>query len=155
MLEDVAREERWLGVETGFDRKARAERIRSHLEHPAYGAFAAFDANKLIAQCAVHESPAHPHTVAIVIAQPYRGIGLGRTLMTQLETFAKERNVAELGLLVFAHNDRAIALYRNMGYIQREYYPGDVIRKNGAIYDTIFMTKSLTPPPADTNEPVR
>jgi ribosomal protein S18 acetylase RimI-like enzyme len=45
--------------------------------------------------------------------------------------------------LVFPHNTRAIALYHKFGFEQRDYYPNDVTRQTGEVWDTILMTKVL------------
>jgi RimJ/RimL family protein N-acetyltransferase len=49
----------------------------------------------------------------------------------------------EVSLLVFPHNERALALYRNAGFEQRQYYPNDVTRQTGEVWDTVLMTKVL------------
>lgn len=57
--------------------------------------------------------------------------------------WAREHHVPEIGLLAFPHNERAVALYRGTGFVQREYYPNDVTRQTGEVWGTILMTKRL------------
>jgi RimJ/RimL family protein N-acetyltransferase len=64
--------------------------------------------------------------------------------MERTETWARAAGIAELTLLVFAHNERARAMYGALGYAEEAYYERDVVRQSGEVYDTIFMTKRLS-----------
>ena len=44
------------------------------------------------------------------------GEGIGRATMLAAEALVASRGVRELGLNVFGHNERAIHLYRSLGY---------------------------------------
>jgi ribosomal protein S18 acetylase RimI-like enzyme len=52
----------------------------------------------------------------IEIDEPARGRGIGRATMLAAEAFVASRGVRELGLNVFGRNERAIHLYRSLGY---------------------------------------
>jgi ribosomal protein S18 acetylase RimI-like enzyme len=52
----------------------------------------------------------------IEIEERARGRGIGRATMLAAEELLAARGVTELGLNVFGHNARAIALYRSLGY---------------------------------------
>ena len=45
-----------------------------------------------------------------------RGKGLGSATMAALDEYAKSESIKQIRLHVFAHNQRAIALYEKMGY---------------------------------------
>ena len=45
-----------------------------------------------------------------------RGRGIGRATMLAAEALVASRGVRELGLNVFGPNERAIGLYRSLGY---------------------------------------
>jgi ribosomal protein S18 acetylase RimI-like enzyme len=53
----------------------------------------------------------------IEIDERARGRGIGRETMLAAEALIAARGVTELGLNVFGHNARAIALYRSLGYV--------------------------------------
>ncbi|AQU82633.1 MULTISPECIES: GNAT family N-acetyltransferase [unclassified Halomonas] len=52
----------------------------------------------------------------IVVAESYRGSGLGRELMSAAETYAKEKGAEDIKLEVMAFNSDAIDFYRELGY---------------------------------------
>ncbi|WP_010097519.1 GNAT family N-acetyltransferase [Ornithinibacillus scapharcae] len=52
----------------------------------------------------------------IELDEDQRGKGLGKATMLALEEYAKSENIKQIRLHVFAHNQRAIALYKKMGY---------------------------------------
>lgn len=79
----------------------------------------------------------------MLVDRAYRGRGVGESLLKQALSWACERDLPDVSLLVFPHNERAIALYRKFGFEQREYYPNDVTRQTGDVWDTMLMTKTL------------
>ncbi|MDP4096115.1 GNAT family N-acetyltransferase [Paenibacillus sp. P96] len=52
----------------------------------------------------------------IVIFEEHRGKGYGRQTMAALDEEARRVGVSRIGLHVFGHNDRALHLYKAMGY---------------------------------------
>lgn len=52
----------------------------------------------------------------IELDEDQRGKGLGKATMLALEEYAKSENIKQIRLHVFAHNQRAIALYKKVGY---------------------------------------
>ena len=52
----------------------------------------------------------------ITLYEEWRGRGLGKDTMAALEEKAKELGARSVGLHVFAHNRRALALYEKSGY---------------------------------------
>ena len=52
----------------------------------------------------------------IELEEHARGRGIGRATMLTAEALVASRGVRELGLNVFGHNERAIHLYRSLGY---------------------------------------
>jgi ribosomal-protein-alanine N-acetyltransferase len=90
---------------------------------------------------APHRAPsADIHTIAV--AEHARRGGLGRVLMTQLITEARDRGAEEVFLEVRADNDSARELYRSLGFeqlaVRKGYYKGGV--------DAIVMRKALEAP---------
>jgi RimJ/RimL family protein N-acetyltransferase len=58
------------------------------------------------------------HTASVVIGlrRSHAGRGIGRRLLTELEGWAQANGVARLELTVMTHNERALGLYRSLGY---------------------------------------
>ena len=76
--------------------------------------------------------------LGIGILDGYRGLGLGRRLIDELEIWAAEHGVERIVLLVADANEGAIRLYRRLGYVDESV----VLRKDvaGHIADGEPMT---------------
>lgn len=63
-------------------------------------------------------SPRTTHRAALVmgVRQAYHGKNVGSSLMRKAETFAKEVGITRLELTVVEHNERALRLYKKMGF---------------------------------------
>lgn len=69
-------------------------------------------------QCSrgVRIADSHCARIGLSVGSPSRGIGVGRALLTGVETWAREHGVERLELGVFASNERARRLYERLGY---------------------------------------
>ena len=81
------------------------------------------------------------HIVAGVL-QGFCGRGIGTRLFSEVEQWARRGSVHRLELTVMAHNDRAINLYRKMGY-EIEGSRRDSLLVNGSYVDEYYMGKLL------------
>ena len=81
--------------------------------------------------------------IGMCVARDWRGKGVGSALMDAAETWARENGVHKLALGVFAHNDRAIALYRKHGFVEEGRRVKHYRRRNGELYDSLEMGKLL------------
>jgi ribosomal protein S18 acetylase RimI-like enzyme len=61
---------------------------------------------------------------SIGVAEAHRGRGIGRELMRQAEAWASARGARHLSLNVWAFNERAVDLYRKLGYDVRSHSMG-------------------------------
>lgn len=80
------------------------------------------------------------HITNIAIAADYRGTGMGKTLMLELENVARTKKAQRILLEVRPTNNTARHMYKSLGYIDtglRKAYYSD----NGE--DAILMTKFL------------
>ena len=59
--------------------------------------------------------------IDIWIEKPFRGKGIGKETMNQLERHAFDYGVHKIGLHVFANNERAFQLYKSVGYKVTDY----------------------------------
>lgn len=143
LFEHVAAERRWIGTEPGFDRDRYRDGWRRVLRGDWGAAFVALDAGELVGYLGIHPHEEYGHVIGMLIEERARGKGIGKALLQHAEAWAREQRLPLISLLVFPHNDRAIALYRNAGFEQREYYPNDVTRQTGEVWDTILMVKDL------------
>ena len=60
----------------------------------------------------------HGHVSDVAVTRAGEGRGVGRALMSQGETWARERGYRLLTLHVFARNARARAVYEKLGYAE-------------------------------------
>ena len=61
----------------------------------------------------------HIHTV--IVDQGYRHLGIGRSLLSIAEQWAKEKDASRLGLSVFSFNDSARRLYDRFGFQEAKF----------------------------------
>jgi RimJ/RimL family protein N-acetyltransferase len=85
----------------------------------------------------------HCAYIVIGILQAFVGRGLGSQLFKVLEEWAMKHNIHRLELTVMSHNERAISLYRKMGY-QTEGVKQDSLWVNGKYLDEYYMAKLLS-----------
>jgi ribosomal protein S18 acetylase RimI-like enzyme len=143
LFEAVAAERNWIGTEPGFDHDRYREGWRKVLRGEWGAVFVATDGEKLVGYVGIHPHDEYGHIIGMLVDERYRGRGVGRALLERALRWAREQKLPDISLLVFPHNEPALALYRSAGFEQREYYPNDVTRQTGDVWDTILMTKRL------------
>ena len=88
------------------------------------------------------EKARHVANLGIAIVGPFRGVGIGRALMERALAWMKARRIEKATLEVFATNERAIALYRKMGFeveaVRKRHY-----KIRGEYVDDVMMAKWL------------
>jgi putative acetyltransferase len=90
---------------------------------------------------------AHVRGLGIGIAAGYQGRGVGRMLITRLLDWADNwAGVLRVELTVHADNDRAIALYRAMGFEEEGRQRGYAM-KDGRYVDALCMARLHPNPP--------
>jgi L-phenylalanine/L-methionine N-acetyltransferase len=82
-------------------------------------------------------------TLGMGVAEPWRGRGVGTALVTSAIEWAESAGAERMRLEVFTHNDRAIALYRRMGFHDEETLIGRYPRQSGEVWDALFMVRSI------------
>jgi ribosomal protein S18 acetylase RimI-like enzyme len=55
--------------------------------------------------------------LGVVVDPAFQGLGLGRHLMHCLHTLARERKATRIILKVYPENEKALGLYRSLGYV--------------------------------------
>lgn len=85
----------------------------------------------------------HRASISIGILKEYRGIGLGRAMMEELISIARERQILQLELEYIEGNDRARNLYEKTGFFCTGERPDAIRLKDGTMLKEISMIKKL------------
>lgn len=93
----------------------------------------------------------HVMNIGLAVAADAQGQGVGRALMQALCDYADQwGQVLRLELQVYADNERAIALYRSMGFMQEGLHRGYAMRA-GQYVDSMSMARLHPHPPRIVN----
>ena len=86
---------------------------------------------------------AHRCQIGIALYQEYCTRGIGRKMMEAVLQKAKEAGYEQAELEVIAGNERAISLYKQLGFEQYGVFPDNVKYKDGSYADAVWMMKKL------------
>jgi RimJ/RimL family protein N-acetyltransferase len=81
----------------------------------------------------------HTASFAIYVHREFRSLGVGEAIMRAGIDWARGVGIKKMLLGVFATNDRAIGLYRKLGFVEEGRFKGDVMIK-GVPVDKIIMS---------------
>ncbi|XXM70818.1 N-acetyltransferase family protein [Lysinibacillus sphaericus] len=85
---------------------------------------------------------AHTGSVSMSITNKYRGRGIGKALLKALLDWAEENPLIEkVSLGVFSTNQRAISLYKQMGFVEEGRLMKEYKLDHGEYIDDILMCK--------------
>jgi len=84
----------------------------------------------------------HVGSLGISVKDGYRDRGIGQEMMRELERQAPRLGLETIYLEVFSTNERAIHVYRKMGYVETGRIPG-CIKYRGGYVGSLIMTKHL------------
>jgi ribosomal protein S18 acetylase RimI-like enzyme len=148
-LDVVAREGKYLV----FLEAPPIESTRAFISHSIanrHPHFVALDGERVVGWCDItpRDRPAARHggVLGIGILPAWRGRGLGRRLMERALQAARTFPLARVELSVRADNDRAIALYRKIGF-EVEGRRRRTTLVDGVYYDDIIMALLLEEAP--------
>lgn len=85
----------------------------------------------------------HSAEFGITVAAPARDGGVGRALITTLETWAREYGITRMALGVFPGNARAHGLYRSLGYEDEGVERAGMVFPEGD-QDVVRMSKRIS-----------
>jgi ribosomal protein S18 acetylase RimI-like enzyme len=77
--------------------------------------------------------------VAMAVAGDHRGRGIGSALLTAAIDTARAEGIHKLSLMVFAHNEAAIGLYRKLGFVEEGRRVKHYRRADGQLWDAVEM----------------
>jgi RimJ/RimL family protein N-acetyltransferase len=84
----------------------------------------------------------HVGVVGIAIREGFRDLGIGTEMMNALITQGQTMGLSVLELSVFANNERAIHVYKEVGFAETGRVPRKFF-KEGKYIDEIIMTKLM------------
>jgi RimJ/RimL family protein N-acetyltransferase len=87
----------------------------------------------------------HTATIGIAISPEWRGQGVGTALMQALIDYARAGGVLKrLELDVISTNERAIHVYRKLGFVDEGFHPRRLF-KDGSFHDNLSMALFIAP----------
>jgi RimJ/RimL family protein N-acetyltransferase len=135
----VAAEGMWIGTEAPVDRDRRALQFTATVGGDGQ-AFVAVADGEVVGHLGLH--PEHNGTadVGMVVADGWRGKGVGSALLEAAITWARaEPGVHKLTLQVWPHNGSAQALYRKFGFEREGRLRRHYRRRGGELWDALVM----------------
>ncbi|HEV8595332.1 MAG TPA: GNAT family N-acetyltransferase [Thermoplasmata archaeon] len=145
-INEVGAEQDWILTESlTWDLRREREWIRGFDDASSILYVAEVD-GRVVGQIDAHTSTypkaRHVASLGIAIVRAYRGLGIGRLLMERVLTWMRVRGIEKAVLEVFSTNERAIALYRKMGFevegARKRHY-----KIRGKYVDDVMMAKWL------------
>lgn len=85
----------------------------------------------------------HRASVGIMLQRKHWGLGLGTAMLRQLLDVAKDRGLMQVELEVIEGNERAIGLYKKLGFEMVAAKPDAICLKDGGLRKEYFMVKRL------------
>lgn len=85
----------------------------------------------------------HRASIGIALYQKYTGMGIGRAMIEKLFRIAREIGIEQLELEVTADNERALRLYKSMGFEIHGTFPNNMKYKDGTYADAYWMLKKF------------
>lgn len=85
----------------------------------------------------------HRGNIGIALRKEYWGLGLGTILMQELIDLGRSMGLRQMELEVFQGNERAMALYRKMGFTVTGTRPEAACLRDGTYIDEYIMVKKL------------
>ena len=89
------------------------------------------------------EKVRHRANVGISIDSAFWGLGLGKALMAACIECAKKAGYKQLELDVFEQNERAIGLYKSLGFVPFGINPKAILDREGKYQAMVLMRLEL------------
>jgi RimJ/RimL family protein N-acetyltransferase len=133
-------ESRWRSV--GDERRY----LKAVRNHPDAGVFLAERDGEIVGRLSIsrdpHPASRHVADLGLMVAVTARRQGVGRALLEQAVTWAQATGVRKLELHVFPHNEPAIRLYEQFGFVREGHRKGHYRRGSGYV-DAILMAYEI------------
>ncbi|MGE7692580.1 N-acetyltransferase family protein [Lysinibacillus sp. NPDC094177] len=87
---------------------------------------------------------AHTGTFGMMVLKEYRGLGIGKLLLERVISWAEHNPYIEkVSLGVFSTNERAIALYKKMGFVEEGRKINEIKLHDNEYIDDVLMYKMV------------
>jgi putative acetyltransferase len=110
--------------------------------HPDAAVFLVEDGGAVVGRLSlardIHPASRHVADLGLMVAMSHRRRGIGTKLLEAAVDWARHSEVRKLELHVFPHNEPAIKLYEEFGFVQEGYRRGHYRRGNEYV-DAILM----------------
>ena len=135
--------EGWLVTTNGWRNVSDERRyLRAIRRYPNAAVFVAEDEGVIVGRLSIardqHPASRHVADLGLMVAMSHRRRGIGTMLLEAALDWARHAEVRKLELHVFPHNEAAIKLYENFGFVQEGYRRGHYRRGNEYV-DAILM----------------
>jgi RimJ/RimL family protein N-acetyltransferase len=134
---EVAEEGRWIGAEAPLDLDHDRAWHTAAVEKGSM--FVAEAEGRIIGVVGIEVPRYLVADLGMMVADGWRGRGVGSALLEQAITYAREQGAHKLALQHWPHNDAARALYEKYGFEQEGYLRRQYPRRNGEIWDAVVM----------------
>jgi RimJ/RimL family protein N-acetyltransferase len=139
--------EGWLVTTNGWREVADERRyLRAIRRYPNAAVFVAEDEGRIVGRLSIardqHPASHHVADLGLMVAMSHRRRGIGTRLLEVALDWARHSEVRKLELHVFPHNEAAIKLYENFGFVQEGYRRGHY-RRGSEYVDAILMAYEL------------
>lgn len=134
--------------ELNFSIKDEEDFIGHYSEDEGSIMISVFDGDRLVGNASLscvmeRKKTLHRATFGMAILKSEWGQGLGKKILSELITFAKQAGYEVLELEVAADNTSAVNLYKKMGFVVYGERPLSLKLKNGSYYDELLMVLNL------------
>jgi putative acetyltransferase len=145
-----AEPEGWLIADSSWRSAAEERRYLKALRRYAHAAvFVAETPSGIVGRLSLardsHPASYHVADLGLMVAAQHRRRGIGRALLVKAVEWARESGVRKLELHVFPHNEPAIKLYEDFGFV-REGYRKAQYRRGREYVDAILMALDVGEP---------
>jgi len=121
--------------------------IRNLIEKDAELCICCFIDGKLAGNCSLRPhrriKTKHRASIGIALLREFWGLGIGTAMFEEMIAIGKQWGLMQLELAVIEGNDRAIALYKKMGFETISFVPNAIRMPDGSYVKEFLMVKTL------------
>ena len=139
LFAEVAAEGRWIGAELPLDRERRRRHFSEALHDERAVLLVAEVDGRIVGQLDMELARYGVADLAMVVAQGWRGQGIGTALLRAGIAWARGAGAHKVALQVWPHNQAAIALYEKLGFQREGLLRRHYRRRNGELWDAVVM----------------
>ena len=127
---------------------AEEEQYLSHIPaNPNYAMILCYVDGRLAGNCQIVRKTKlknrHRATIGIAIVKDFWNLGIGTAMFKEMTAIAENWGILQMELEVFEGNDRAIALYRKMGFETVSHVPNAARMPDGTFLKEYLMIKPI------------